>query len=309
MTCCMPASFGIYPIEVPVYAGYSEIDQLKDNFIVVGDTQSTSRWEFWRERNNKEREAIINEITKRRPAFVIHLGDLTTRGSSEKHWREFDEMHKDFRKQNIPYFPILGNHEFYGNDEKALENYFSRFPHLKRQRWYSFRWKKIGIIMVDSNFSTMSKEQIEIQNRWYSKEIERFDRDSEIDYIIVCCHEPPFTNSRVVSPNRKTRKYFAELYIKSRKGTLFLSGHSHTYEHFKEEGKDFIVSGGGGGPRHKVSIDSEQQKYRDLFKGAELRFFHFCQIRVNSKTLYCEVISLQLDNRFSIVDSLRNSRK
>jgi len=112
------------------YAGFPQIDPTKNDVILVGDTQSTSHWEFSRERNDRERRVIIDEITKREPAFVIHLGDLTTRGSSEKHWQQFDDMHKEFRKMKIPYFPILGNHEFYGNDKKALQNYYGRFPHL-----------------------------------------------------------------------------------------------------------------------------------------------------------------------------------
>ena len=118
------------PRAIPIYSGFAEIQGGKNYFIIVGDTQSTSHWEFWRERNDKERKSIIEEITKREPAFVIHLGDLTTRGSSDKHWQEFDDMHKEFREKKIPYFPILGNHELYGNDKKALQNYFERFPYL-----------------------------------------------------------------------------------------------------------------------------------------------------------------------------------
>ena len=71
----------------PSYAGFANIQATKNCFIIVGDTQGTSHWEFWRERNDRERKLIVDEITRREPAFVIHLGDLTTRGSSEKHWQ------------------------------------------------------------------------------------------------------------------------------------------------------------------------------------------------------------------------------
>ena len=81
-----------------------------------------------RERNDRERKLIIDEITKRKPAFVIHLGDLTARGSSKKHWQQFDDFHKGFREERIPCFPVLGNHELYGADKSALETYFKRFP-------------------------------------------------------------------------------------------------------------------------------------------------------------------------------------
>jgi predicted phosphodiesterase len=288
----------------PSYAGFSEIDPSKKHFILVGDTQSTSHWEFWRERNDKERKLIIDEIARREPAFVVHLGDLTTRGSSQKHWQQFDDLHKALRERNIPYFPILGNHEFYGNDEKALDYYFGRFPHLEKKRWYSFTWKNIGLILLDSNFSTLTKEQIETQTRWYLGELERFEQDKSINYVIVCCHEPPFTNSRVVAPNEKTKMYFADPFIRFSKACLFFSGHSHTYERFQIEGKSFVVSGGGGGPRHKVTVDPQKRHYNDLFPGPELRFFHFCQIETKGQGLELRILRLEPDESFTVADSL-----
>jgi len=284
------------------YAGFPQIDPTKNDVILVGDTQSTSHWEFWRERNDRERRVIIDEITKREPAFVIHLGDLTTRGSSEKHWQQFDDMHKEFRKMKIPYFPILGNHEFYGNDKKALQNYYGRFPHLDQRRWYSFTWKNAGFILVDSNFSALTQEQNKEQFQWYLKELERFEKKTEIDSIIVCCHEPPFTNSRVVRPNEKVKIYFADPFLRFQKARMFFSGHSHSYERFQMDGKYFIVSGGGGGPRHKVMIDPRKRRYRDLFSGPELRFFHFCEIRNGGDDVLFRVLRLESDETLTVVD-------
>ena len=290
------------PQSTPFYSGFEEIQGAKNYFSIVGDTQSTSHWEFWRERNDKERKLIIDEITKREPAFVIHLGDLTTRGSSEKHWQEFDEMHKEFREKKIPYFPILGNHEFYGSNKEALRNYFERFPHLHQRRWYSFTWNNVAIVMVDSNFSALTKEQIGEQSRWYLDEIEKLEKDAKIDFIIVCCHEPPFTNSRVVSPNEKVRVYFADPLLRFQKTRLFFSGHSHSYERFQMKDKFFIVSGGGGGPRHKVIIDRRKQRYKDLFSGPELRFFHFCEIESRNDNLFFRILRLESDQTFAVVD-------
>lgn len=292
------------PKNLPAYAGFSEIDSSKKHFVLVGDTQSTSHWEFWRERNEKERELIIDEITRSEPAFVVHLGDLTTRGSSQKHWNRFDDLHKELWRKNIPYFPILGNHEFYGNDQKALDHYFDRFPHLEKKRWYSFTWKNIGLILLDSNFPALTKEQIEEQAQYYLGELKRFEQDKGINYVFVCCHEPPFTNSRVVAPNEKTKMYFADPFVKFSKTCLFLSGHSHTYERFLVEGKFFIVSGGGGGPRHTVTTDPQRRPFNDLFPGAELRFFHFCEIKAKGQGFELRILRLKPDGSFTVADSL-----
>ena len=288
--------------KTPFYAGFADIQVTKNRFIIVGDTQRTSHWEFWRERNDRERRSIVDEITRLEPALVIHLGDLTTRGGSEKHWYEFDDMHKEFRKKKIPYFPILGNHEFYGSDKKALQNYFERFPHLDQRRWYNFTWKNVAMVIVDSNFSTLTKEQIEGQSQWYLNELEKFEKNTEIDFIIVCCHEPPFTNSRVVNPSEKVKVYFADPFFRFQKTRLFLSGHSHSYERFQIKNKFFVVSGGGGGPRHKVSIDPTKRVYQDLFSGPELRFFHFCEIESGNDTPLFRALRLESNETFTVVD-------
>lgn len=285
------------------YVGFTEVDSRKDSFILVGDTQSTSAWEFWRERNDKERKLIVNEIAGREPAFVAHLGDLTARGGSRKHWQEFDELNQPLREKKIPYFPVLGNHDLYGSDKKALEHYFERFPHLDRRRWYSFVWKNIGLVMIDSNFSSLTSGQIEEQAQWYSSRLEKFDQEPGVDYVIVCCHEPPFTNSKVAKPNKKSRVYFVDPFMRLRKPGLFFSGHNHSYERFEIGGKLFVVSGGGGGPRHKVAIDRGTVRYRDLFAGPELRFFHFCEIEIREKTLMFKVMALGHDGNFSVTDS------
>jgi 3',5'-cyclic AMP phosphodiesterase CpdA len=292
----------ITPQVIPSYSGFAEIQGAKNRFLIVGDTQNTSHWEFWRERNDRERKLILDEMARREQAFVVYLGDLTTRGSSEKHWRQFDEFHKGFRDKKIPCFPILGNHEFYGNNERALQNYFGRFPHLAERRWYSLTWKNVAIILLDSNFSTLTKEQIEEQFRWYLSELEKYDKDINTDFIIVCCHEPPFTNSRVVSPNMIVKNNFADLFLRFKKTCLFFSGHSHSYERFQMDGKFFIVSGGGGGPRHKVIIDPRKRRYQDLFSGPELRFFHFCEIENREDIITFRVLRLEPDETFTVVD-------
>ncbi len=291
-------------VGMPSYAGFAEIDQSRNFFIVVGDTQGTSHWEFWREKNDRERRLIIDEVTGRGPAFVVHLGDLTTRGGSKKHWEEFDDMHKEFRKNKISYLPVLGNHDFCGGNQKALQNWFGRFPHLDQRRWYSFSWKKIAFIMVDSNFSTMTKEQIRVQTEWFQNQLQTFDGNRAIDFIIVCSHEPPFTNSRVIRPNKDVESVFANPFLQIQKAGVFFSGHSHSYERFKVHDKFFVVCGGGGGPRHKLTIDPSKRRYEDLFVGPELRSLHFCEVENGKDGLRFRKLSLNPNDTFTVADPL-----
>jgi len=41
------------PSAIPYYSGFAQIQPTKNRFLIAGDTQSTSHWEFWRERNQE----------------------------------------------------------------------------------------------------------------------------------------------------------------------------------------------------------------------------------------------------------------
>ncbi|MFN8370847.1 MAG: hypothetical protein U0T83_09525 [Bacteriovoracaceae bacterium] len=56
------------------------------------------------------------------------------------------------------------------------------------------------------------------------------------------------------------------------------AGHAHGYEHFKKEGRDFIVSGGGGGPRVKLKVETKA-RHQDLFSGPSPRPFNYLYVR------------------------------
>ena len=172
------------------------------------------------------------------------------------------------------------------------------------RRWYSFTWKNIGLILLDSNFSDLAPEQIEKQEKWYLAELERFNKDDKLNHIIVCCHHPPFTNSQVVALSEKSKRYFADPFMRFQKTRIFFSGHGHTYERFQANDKIFIVGGGGGGPRHKVYIDPKKRRFDDLFPGPELRFFHFCEIELQGKSLNYRVQRLGPDGTFTVTDPL-----
>jgi hypothetical protein len=103
--------------------------------------------------------------------------------------------------------------------------------------------------------------------------------------------------------------YFADPFVRSPKTRLFFSGHNHTYERFQFENKFFIVSGGGGGPRHKVSFDLGNRPYHDLFPGPELRFLDFCEMEIRERALAYRILRLEPDRTFTIVDPMTLPRK
>lgn len=273
-------------------------------FVLIGDTQRTSFWEFWRENNTPFRKAILTRVAAVQPAFVLHVGDLVFQGASASHWEEFDDNAHDIYKQGIPMFPVLGNHEYYGNDNAALEHYFRRFPATHNKQWYSFRFRSLAFVLLNSNFDAISEEDIREQDLWYTNTMQQYQQDTTVACIVVVCHHPPYSNSTVVGDNTDVQMHFVPLFTTATKARLFVSGHCHSYEHFVRDGKHFVVTGGGGGPRQEVETRPEHQHHVDAYAGAAIRPLHFCTAELHGNALEIHIHQLdQTTGMWSIGDT------
>lgn len=266
-------------------------DKSNSSIVFLSDTQSP----FWLEKirlesndNEQARSTIFDRIQNIGPQSVFHLGDLVTFGFREGDWQEIDNFTDRLIEQNIPFYPILGNHElmiFSGSGRKKFEaRYRSGFT-----SGYIVKEDNIAIIMLNSNFDDMTESQIDQQQVWYLKTLQECDKDQEIDAVIVASHHPPYTNSKIVDPNEDVQNYFVPGYFKSKKTKIFLSGHAHTFEHFKVLDKHFMVIGGAGGLQHPL-LSGEEIRYHDQYTSSEeLRPFHFLEITIQSGSLSTNV--------------------
>lgn len=283
--------------------------------VILGDTQRTSFVEFWREQNDAAREGIFSAAARENPAAVIILGDLVFQGDSRRHWQWFNEAAAPLRRNCIPIFPILGNHEHYGNSNVGLEIFSSLFPYLQKRRWYSVRKDGIGYILLDAILEHLDEEQIRAQDAWYRRELREMGEDPAIDAVVVCTHYPPYTHSTEVRPDTLVRAKFLAPFLQTPKGAAFFSGHNHSYEHFILEGKHVVVSGGGGGPRFAVDPSAGGSGVPpDRFDGPARRFFHYCllsrtpdSLRIDIRGFYSPADSLSAMDRIAI-PIMRGSR-
>jgi hypothetical protein len=290
-------------IEKPEYVSDTQ------KIFLIGDSQRIGFWEslywdFWNENNSEKTRIIFREMAFRKPFCIIHLGDLTAKGSLRSSWKNFEIDNNPVISEKIPYFPVFGNHDYFGRNKDCYDNFYTHFPYLSGKKWYSLVTGKICLVLLNSNFSELNDSEIMEQKKWYSKMLERTDADSSIKYVIVCSHHPPFTNSKIVSPSEEVLQDFVPGFMKNKKTCLFMSGHCHSYEKFIKDGKYFIVSGGGGGPRQKVNIDKKSRKFDDKYDGPGLRFLHYCELSFHNNKLELKVIKLGDDGLFSIADEI-----
>lgn len=223
--------------------------------IFASDTQEPMRIEqvFLRSHENKKAtRALFRHILAQDPTELFLLGDVVNLGYKKKRWDFIDTALMLARDGGFRVHAILGNHELMGRAQRGERNFQERFPDHVRTG-YVVRQDSIAVVLLNSNFSKLSKAEILLQNNWLTSTLAKLDSSQEVLAVVVCCHHSPYSNSKMVGSSPAVQDRFVTPFMKARKTRLFISGHAHLYQHFRMEEKHFFVIGGGGGLHHPVS--------------------------------------------------------
>jgi 3',5'-cyclic AMP phosphodiesterase CpdA len=286
-------------------SGLSKNEKAKNkSIVVISDTQDPL-WieELFLDSNNnaKARQYLFDSILRSQPDAIFHLGDLVSLGYSDDSWLAFDQWLQKLKTNKIPLYPTLGNHELLIFSDAGEQNFLKRFPFYSKTG-YMKQFGPVAFIILNSNFSDLTESEFIEQQEWYKFQIEKCESDTSVKAIIVGCHHPPFTNSKIVNSHEDVQEYILPEYIRSNKSVLFLSGHSHSFEHFHYKGKDFVTMGGGGGLLHPLDVEDESE-YDDLFRSTDnKRHFHYLDCLISDEKIS---ISVQMLKRnFSDIESV-----
>lgn len=199
-----------------------------------------------KDHNQQATKQLFDAVAARKPAAFFIMGDVVNLGYSNRQWKPMDAHLKDLRSKNIAVYAALGNHEVMGRAKKGMQKFQQRFPEHLYTGYVTVK-DSVAVVMLNSNFGTLSEAENNRQISWYKTTLQELDNDSAIQFIISGCHHSPYTNSKIVGANKEVQQNFVPLFLASKKCRLFISGHSHNFEHYQIGGKDFLVIGGGGG--------------------------------------------------------------
>lgn len=215
----------------------------------ASDTQKPMWVETLFLKSNNNRQAtkkIFNEFAALKPKALFLLGDVVNLGYSNKQWKDMGVYIKSLRSEGIAVHAALGNHEVMGQARKGEQKFQTYFPEHVRTGYVKVV-DSVAVILLNSNFNKLTVAENEAQLAWYKQALHELDNDAAVLYVISGCHHSPFTNSKIVGCSKDVEQKFVEPFLASAKSRLFLSGHSHNFEHYQVKGKDFMVIGGGGG--------------------------------------------------------------
>lgn len=231
--------------------------------------------------NTKATRVIFGEIIRRKPPVLYWLGDIVSLGYKANKWPVIDEFLAKCTENNTAVYAILGNHDVMGRPRKGARNFQQRFPDHS-PTGYVQRTGNRAVIMLNSNFSILSGEQINRQQTWYAQTLTDLDADPTVEVVIVTCHHAPYSNSKLVGSSKLVQQRFVPLYKQSKKAKLFITGHSHAFERYEFDGKTFLVIGGGGGLRQP--LNTSPGKLPDL--AADYKpMFHYLAVRSEAGNL------------------------
>ena len=288
--------------------------KLPFKFVAYGDIRF-SAVDALRERevsNSFARRAIVEAITKTKPAFVAITGDLVWRGTSTSDWAHYDQETKPLYDAHMPLLPTLGNHEYMNarlaetGRAAGLRNFYKRFPeipHRPATPWYSAQYANCYFLMVDSiDDDAPGSEQM----KWVQSQLDSLP--TTIDYVFVVLHRPPYTSSTNSRHRPRPQEIGLAKMLESRQQKaarprlIVIAGHVHNYERFEKSGVTYIVSGGGGAHPYSLVRGSD-----DLFRPADPREveYHYCLFHIDDGKLKMEMYRLSDERpaKFEVRDS------
>jgi Icc-related predicted phosphoesterase len=237
---------------------------------------------------------LVRAIAEARPDFIVFDGDIALNGNSPDDWQVYDQETAVWRERRIPVFPALGNHDLHGDLNVALQNYFTRFPDLKQNRFYSVRAAFSLILELDSALD----ETTGPQGDWLRQQIDHIPK--HVDFLFVVLHHPPYTSSsdektfgggHSARPSeQRLAAYLEEQQKKLRARIIVFGGHVHNYERHEHGGVTYFVTGGGGAHAYPITRAPD-----DPFQSQEINY-HYILVEVKKHKLNITMNRLEINN-------------
>ncbi|MBV9437108.1 MAG: metallophosphoesterase [Acidobacteria bacterium] len=236
--------------------------------------------------NPQVRRWLVQKIADEKPDVLLLSGDLPYTGSDAHDYAVFREETRIWRDHHIHLYPALGNHELKGGEDLGLANWWATFPQLSGKRWYSVSFRSAFFICLDSNASLTEGSE---QRRWFDQQIASLPADTQ--FVFVVQHHPPIADLPMDpghTPQENEIAFAHHLEEKARNlraQFIVIAGHIHNYERFKEQGVDFLISGGGGAKPHLVIRGPDDRYQQSTFPN-----YHYVKFVFDGKHLRASMV-------------------
>lgn len=302
----------------PVHGRAYDFEIPEGKIVVFGDSRVITPTERLRGREDpgfRVPANIYRGAAEERPVAVFHAGDIVSMGFARSRWLGgwdvFAEHVRPIVDGNIPFFPAIGNHDYYGIQRHALRNFYEMFPYLSRT-FYSVKSGRVLYLLLDSNRTFIAAgglDQTELA--WLEETVRLGDNDPDVKFIVPIFHHPAYSYlghpSGTGPDSRWVLERFVPVFERSSKVRLVFSGHIHIYERRHVEPVVYVITGGGGSPRHYASDDHLRRRLSGPGQpnpGDVVRTdFHYMRVTPAGDALRVEMIQLDESGSRNVGDS------
>lgn len=253
----------VHGFEVPPAPG-DEVD-----FLVFGDNRST----------HLSHRAVVEAMVPRAAHFVLNTGDLVDRGGSPGDWDMFFAIERPLLARAVSY-NVVGNHELIGGGIKLFEKLFilPSSPHAP-ERDYAFDAGCMRVVVLDNAVTASHGPS---QRSWLDAVLAEARSLPQVKHLVVAIHQGVHSNGPH-GPSKSLHKAGLDDVMRAHGVALVVAGHDHGYERGVVDGLRYMVSGGGGAPVYKKTVE----RGHSLVKSA---VHHFVRFRVTGSEFRFEVV-------------------
>ena len=237
------------------------------------------------------RRVLVEKIAQEHPGAVLMSGDVPYSGDFVNDYEVYKAETAVWRSEKLHVFPALGNHEFHGDPQQALEHWWNAFPEMRNRRWYSAALgNAIYTIALDSDTSLQPGSD---QLNWLNEQLKSLP--NSVKFVFISLHHPPVADfqthinvSHNPRPNEIALRDDLESLAPTMKARLIVcAGHIHNYERFQRGGVAYFVSGGGAASPVPVERAPE-----DLYQDNSFPNYHYIEFTLQGNTVKGRMIRL-----------------
>ncbi len=256
--------------------------------VAYGDTRFTDPANL-RSTNPKVRRWLVEKIASENPDAIVINGDLPLAGDAANDYAVYKTETQIWRDRHLHVFQTLGNHEFHGNAQQSLDNWWNAFPEMRNRRWYAAQiGARVYVMAIDSDTSLLPGSD---QDRWIRQQVGALP--STVDFLLITMHHPPVADIQThievdhnPRPNEiALRDLLSEMAPKMHARILVSAGHIHNYERNVVNDVTYLVSGGGGAPPYFV-----ERTKGDLYQSLMFPNYHYVRLTLLPERLHAEMV-------------------
>jgi hypothetical protein len=242
--------------------------------------------------NPRARKMLVGKIAEQHPNAILMNGDVPYSGDVVNDYDVYKSETEIWRNEKLHVYPALGNHEFHGDPQQALEHWWSAFPQMRDRRWYSVELgKSLYTIALDSDTSLAQGSD---QLTWLNDQLKHLPTSTK--FVFINLHHPPVADfqtrinvSHNPRPNEIVLRDDLEAIAPTIKAKIIvIAGHIHNYERFLRGDVTYLVSGGGAAS----PVDVERAP-EDLYQNKDFPNYHFVEFVLNGNALTAKMYRLK----------------